>query len=102
MNREIKFRVWLPDGLGNRMLYDPVFSRNTASEIFNNYWMMFVGLKDSTGKEIYEGDILIDRNGEIQQVTLLRENDYIGYSLAFEEGRVVGNIYETPSLMEKL
>jgi uncharacterized phage protein (TIGR01671 family) len=61
--REIKFRAW--DKSRGKMIYNP--STNAIShinEIFANdkdqdcVWMLFSGLKDKNGKEIYDGDII--------------------------------------------
>jgi len=131
MNREIKFRAW--DKLKHKMMETSYFDmwyytiaendetgRSRACECkdqqdycrANLEIMQFTGLKDTDGKEIYEGDILYTSD-------LYRKHFVVGYSgRSFElydnkdgvvfdpnndwsEYEVVGNIYENPELLEK-
>ena len=72
--------------------------------------MQFTGLRDNAGKEIYEGDIVRDIDGEVYFVEYsspyfacykpgphgnLRETHF--YDLSVE---VIGNIYENPELLK--
>jgi len=112
--REIKFRAWnearrnmfyLEDG---QSLSD-FFNRNTQSI---SKLMQFTGLKDNNGREIYEGDILVDlevspsyknkrviRNFVEDTFFILDDMKYnINEKSVFE---VIGNIYENPELLEE-
>ncbi len=103
MNREIKFRIWDTDA--KEMRYNT--SYNAVLKEF--YWrqggytcsvpggMQYTGLKDKSGKEIYEGDII--RIYDL--VNFKIEWDDYQAQLNTESYRleIVGNIYENPELL---
>jgi uncharacterized phage protein (TIGR01671 family) len=122
MNREIKFRVW--DNKEIRFRYNNEATINWDGVVFCNDYsgtcenerftvQCFTGLKDKTGKEIYEGDILNigdydehvyiyvtfeggcfvvrEQRGDIP----LPLSDYNNY------GFIMGNIFENGDLINK-
>lgn len=117
--REIKFRGWYTNALGNIML-EPEF-HGPINKIFNDnrnrvVYMQYTGLKDKNGREIYEGDIL-DSESEgypfvknwvgvvkfIDGSFLLENLQGTDGDWLFNESverEVIGNIYENPELLE--
>ncbi|MCH4489310.1 YopX family protein [Staphylococcus haemolyticus] len=81
-----------------------------AHPIFFYDAMQSTGLKDMSGVEIYEGDIIKNSYDEIYTVkwfdaSFYLEEKYNGgfdyHELYFEDNKkVIGNIYENPELLE--
>ncbi len=120
MKREIKFRAW--DVKGKKLL---------AHKEINGHWLMsndfeffipmqYTGLKDSNGKEIYEGDILSYKSSHTKHEGKVFNNVVefaTGQSLCgwrmrnkscivkatpykFVSSEIIGNIYENPELLD--
>ena len=118
MSRPIKFRCW--DGLGN---YGMQFFES-LQEIADYYIghkyqaeMQYTGLKDKTGVEIYEGDIVKYESeyglGIQNYLVVFKNGAFIGEILDnniesietlnhLSYGEVVGNIYENPELLKEI
>lgn len=77
--------------------------------------MEYTGLKDSEGRDIYEGDILSDKEGDNYHITVVwseqelrfgvTENGgnivyHISQKIVGEKYRIIGNIHETPELLK--
>ena len=131
--REIKFRSWVEndnvkDSIYPFMNYRVEFTGGAINDIFatsgknpqNPYgnritYMQYTGLKDKNGREIYEGDIVMQLSertyDSLTGVVKFIDGSYVietadgkngGYlfnELAFNV--LIGNIYENPELLEE-
>lgn len=112
--REIKFRLWTYDEDEKRnVMMEVSFGSYVPDEIMaSSQVMQYTGLKDKNGKEIYEGDILLNLGAvEFGDYFVFSgeygdRNEYhfgwhtIGGPLVdTNELEVIGNIYENPELL---
>lgn len=122
MGREIKFRVW--DTISGTMtplhkfadwdIKNLIKDFSKPNKIENVRLMQSTGLKDKNGKEIYEGDIVLDprRVQDHQHIEVFWSDNLSMFMLRnnrktwseelyphVERYEVIGNIYEAPELL---
>lgn len=115
MNREIKFRVWLHDTKkwGDVACIEVFNSTGKLEYLYQDQpytIQQYTGLKDKSGKEIYEGDII---SGEFYD-TEYHHSETIKAEVVFNNGafnvairewrkpslEVIGNIMQNPELIK--
>lgn len=130
MSREIKFRVWTPDGdmvEWEHFAYDFSILEQEIhhfhfADFFESFqeqgvkFMQYTGLKDKNGVEIYEGDVVGLFLGS-QCTSVYWDNDFGGWGIVARPSstsnmgeellanhlgtcEVIGNIYENPELLK--
>ena len=122
MSREIKFRAWVPtgDGITHEMYYPG--GKVTTGKLIDTFGtvMQYTGLKDRTGKEIYEGDVIQFNDegytefgwgnvyGQVVwvdcsfEVSMVKPKTETFWDLENNENwEIIGNIYENPDLIKQ-
>ena len=120
--REIKFRVFSSYMYSHDQCITQGLDPRTTVKINTNncYWMQYTGLKDSTGKEIYEGDYFkrIDTgctylvmwykdrflarkvyDNWLKREVINEKKDSGLYFMTTYKIEIVGNIHENPELL---
>lgn len=113
--REIKFRSW--DTVRKVMNTGGRYIPNSAGRLETSLgalMMRVTGLKDTTGREIYEGDIVQEPFGSkwevdvrdlesgvvlVKSTTAMASISFVETDFSLSECEIVGNIYENPELL---
>lgn len=110
MNREIKFKVWNKQ---EKEMHGHHFIGFEDAEL-----LQYTGINDEENKEIYEGDIieggylnpLSNKFMSKKYIVVYDKGSFVGKLIGhtpygdtwlhFIKGKVIGNIYENPELLE--
>ena len=117
--REIKFRAW--DPISKKMiipkefiqldkLYIGYFDESGYPKISEDFILMqYTGVNDKNKKEIYEGDVIVQKHGEIKGVVRFRDGVFgvdTGKAFypfpAYKDIEIIGNIHENPELLKEV
>jgi len=124
-NREIKFKIFLKNKKGITFLiftYAQIFNgeaQDFLKQVYSKYKIIgksqYTGLKDKNGKEIYEGDWILDNVGrkwvikyEPKKAAFLFYYRGLSHPQPFSRFikcqkplEIIGNIYENPELIKQ-
>lgn len=101
MSREIKFICWN----GEQMISPDYIDRKgldwwkeNSIPTYSDAIMQFTGLKDCNGKDIFEGDVLDNK-----EVVVFSEGAFMtsigALCLSANHREIIGNIYQNPGLL---
>lgn len=94
MNRELKFRVWndadktwdnpaILEVFSDGRILRPLYAAKDGGDWKKQYFIQqYTGLKDQSGKEIYEGDIIVATEARFE-THLLEDSEESGASIYF-------------------
>ena len=82
MKRELKFRAW-NDNAKEMVYQSDSYSSLSLGKLLDGYSivMQFTGLKDKTGKELYEGDLITESVNSCKWIYEIRSCEEFGINL---------------------
>lgn len=120
----IKFKIWdkhtkvmsepfeITELVEFNLIWQERFKGQKEVSFCDLVWLQWTGLKDKNGKDIYNGDIfkyVLEAFGKNDKDTEYTEEVHFNYGtfeldncnlgVFYNEGIVIGNIYETPNLI---
>jgi uncharacterized phage protein (TIGR01671 family) len=114
--KEIKFRAW--NTREKNIKYSIMEDFSEITDDIDNVLMQYTGLKDKNGKDIYEGDILLNTKYGKAEVVFQYGcfgidiyspykfgngfNSFATITADYENSEVIGNVYENPNLINKI
>lgn len=115
--REIKFRAW--DNENKKMaenvcVFNGIAYPTPLKDSVGTKVMQYTGLLDKNRKEIYEGDIVFEEDGEYSKTVVIEwesedarffgKDIYTSDSFDIQEidGVIIGNIYESKYLLDNI
>ncbi len=113
MDREIKYRFWNTDHIEQPwMEVGDTADIKFVERSIGKHKMLFTGLQDKNGKEIYEGDFFHMGDKKLLHIVVWHDTgfmgkqngaygSYVGLLHWRDRIEVIGNIYETPELLNK-
>ena len=119
MNRQIKFRAWnkkSKEWCGTIGLNESISQNELEYDTDDLVFVQYTGLTDKNGKEIFEGDIIIDTQKQKYEIIFdenharydlkvcgenkLSQTSYFTQIYEKKHIEVIGNIFEHPELLK--
>ncbi len=125
--REHKYKIWIPyakimiQPKSIQHFHESILKGITIGQLKQWVYLQYTGLKDKNGTPIYEGDIIqvdnhIPEDGEDESFDIITKCEWNGFMYTLQDRafgcwtrqlrhqperlKIIGNLYETPELIE--